>query len=203
MSKRRFNAITFEIRFTTTNPPPYVDKFWQIRQMVMAWNYHMNSIFLASWEICLDKSMSIWHIIWTCPVWIFCPRNPHKFGDEWHNACCELSGILFVVELVEGKAHPRQAGPLEFEDLGGKTVGLLLRMMKIYFATDRYVIIDSGFCVLKGLIHLRKKGIFACAVIKKRIYWPYMVPGKYMEDHFGEVELGETYAIQGTVDDVI
>ena len=30
-----------------------------------------------------------------------------------------------------------------------------------------------------------------------------MVPGKYMEDSFWEVEVGETYDIQGTVDDVI
>ena len=82
-------------------------------------------------------------------------------------------------------------------------MGLLLRMMKSYFSTDRYVIIDSGFCVLKGLIKLRKKGVFACAVIKKRRYWPAMVPYKDMEDHFGRVYVGETYAIQGKVDDVI
>ena len=42
---------------------------------------------------------------------------------------------FFVFELVEGKAHPRQAGPFEFEDLGKKTVGLFLRMMKSYFLT--------------------------------------------------------------------
>ena len=30
-----------------------------------------------------------------------------------------------------------------------------------------------------------------------------MVPGKEMKDNFGEVEVGETYVIQGTVDDVI
>ena len=30
-----------------------------------------------------------------------------------------------------------------------------------------------------------------------------MVPGKDMEDNFGEVEVGEAYAIQGTVDDFI
>ena len=30
-----------------------------------------------------------------------------------------------------------------------------------------------------------------------------MVPGKEMEDHFGEVEVGETYAIQVTADYVI
>ena len=38
-------------------------------------------------------------------------------------------------------------------------MGLLLRMMKRYFATGRYVIIDYGFCFLKGLIQLMKKGV--------------------------------------------
>ena len=63
---------------------------------------------------------------------------------------------MFVVDLVEGKVHPRQAGPLEFEDLSGKSVGLLLRMMN-YFPTGRYIIIEYVLCVLKGLIQLRKK----------------------------------------------
>ena len=72
-------------------------------------------------------------------------------------------------------------------------------MTKIYFGTGRYVILDSGFHVLKGFIKLSKKGIFAYAVIKKRKHWPYIVPGKYMKDYFGEVEVGETDAIQGTI----
>ena len=76
-------------------------------------------------------------------------------------------------------------------------------MTKIYFATGRYAIIDSGFCVLKGLIQLRKKGVFAFAVIKNRIYWPSMVPGKETEDHFGEVDVGDTDAINITIDDFI
>ena len=66
-------------------------------------------------------------------------------------------------------------------------MGLFWCMMKSYFATGRYVILDYGFCVLKGLIQLRKKGMFACAVIKKRRYWPSMVLGKEMEDHFWRV----------------
>ena len=92
---------------------------------------------------------------------------------------------MFVVELVEVKAHPFQAVTLEFEDLVKNTVGLVLRMMNIYFTTGTYVILDSGFCVLKGLIQFRKKGFFSCAVIKKRRYWTYMVPGKDMKDSFG------------------
>ena len=113
--------------------------------------------------------MSIWHIILTCLGWIFCPQEPHPFGNEWHTACCEFSGILFVVQLVEGKEYPLQTGPPEFEDLFGKTVGLLSRMMKSYFSTGRYVIIYYGFYVLKGLTQLRKKDVFACDFIKKRI----------------------------------
>ena len=34
ISKLYFNAITRKIRFTNTNPPPYVDKFWKILQMI-------------------------------------------------------------------------------------------------------------------------------------------------------------------------
>ena len=92
--------------------------------------------------------------------------------------------IFFAVELVEVKAHPCQSVPLEFEDLRGNTVGLLLRMMKSYFDTGRYVIIDYSFYILKVLIQLGKKVIFAYSVIKKRRYRPSMVPGKEMEDHF-------------------
>ena len=57
-------------------------------------------------------------------------------------------------------------------------MGLLLCMMKIFFFTGRYVILDSNLCVLKGSIHLRKKGVLTCTFIKKIRYLPYMVPGK-------------------------
>ena len=147
--------------------------------------------------------MDIWHIRWTCPVWILCPKNHHPFVNECHTACCELSRILFVVELVEYKEYPLQAGPLEFEYLDSNTVQLLLCMMNNCFTTGTYVIIDSGFYVLKVLIQLINKGLFDCAITKRRRYWTSMVPGKDTEDRFEEVEVGETDAIQGTVDDII
>ena len=86
---------------------------------------------------------------------------------------------MFVVELVEGKSHPYQSGLLEFEELGGKIVILLLCMIKCYFDTGRYLILDSGFCVLI-FFELRTKGVLACAVIKERKYWTSMVTGKFM-----------------------
>ena len=96
MSKRRFNAITHKLRFTNTNPPPYVYIFWKFCHMVKAWNYHMTSIFLASWEICFEESMSICRSRSTCPGWIFCPRKPYPFGNEWHTDCCTFSVIVRI-----------------------------------------------------------------------------------------------------------
>ena len=59
------------------------------------------------------------------------------------------------------------------------------------------------FCVFKGFIGLMNKGMFACYVINNRRYWHSVLPGKEMEDHFGKVGLGNTDAIQVTVDDII
>ena len=82
----------------------------------------------------------------------------------------------------------------------GKTTGLLMRMLSSYFSTGRYVVLDSGFCVLKALVELKKVGLFACAVIKKRRYWPAYVPGNAMIEAFAEAQVGDSMAISGTLD---
>ena len=85
-----------------------------------------------------------------------------------------------------------------FQELG-KTVGLLLRMLKSIYGSGRYVVLDSGFCVLKGLIELRRRGLFACALIKKRRYWPTLVPGDMMERRFADMNVGDVDAIEGSM----
>ena len=82
-------------------------------------------------------------------------------------------------------------------------MGSFLRIMRSFFSTGMYVILNYVFFVLKGFIGLIKKSIFVCAVINKRRHRPYMVPGKEMEDHFGEVDVGDTDAINITIDDFI
>jgi len=70
------------------------------------------------------------------------------------------------MELVEGKDEPKEGrGPKEFEQLG-KTVGLLLRLTKTIWGTAKLVVLDSGFCALQGIIELKKRGVFAAALIK-------------------------------------
>ncbi len=202
MSKKRFDEITRELRFTNLNPPAYRDRFWEVRQVIQAWNDHMADIYVPSWALCLDESMSIWHSMYTCPGWVFCPRKPHPFGNEYHSMCCGESGVMLNVELVEGKDRPRELGPCKFEDRGGKTVGLLLRMLQKYFSTGRYVVLDSGFCVLKGLVELKKEGIFAGALIKKRRYWPSLVPGEAIQSHFECKDVGDTDVLSGKLSGV-
>jgi hypothetical protein len=128
MARRQFYSITKCLVFSDVPPPSYCDKFWQVRQMIKAWNENIANIFVAAWVVCLNESMSIWHNKWTCPGWIFCPCKPHPFGSEYHTACCGICNILFSIEMVEGKDAPPQID-VPFSPLG-KTVGLPLRMSK-------------------------------------------------------------------------
>ena len=111
-----------------------------------------------------------------------------------------MTNILFLIELVEGKDAPPQVAR-DFEN-SGKTGGLLLRMRRAYHHTGRYVVLDSGFCVLKAIVNLQKAGVYSAALIKKRKYWPKGVPGEAMQSHFDEegVQVGDCHAIQGVLE---
>ena len=125
--------------------------------------------------------MSIWFNRFTCPGWTFVPRKPHPFGNEYHSICCGKSGIMYAVEIVEGKDHPKERS--DETNKNGKTVGLLLRLTRRLHGTGKLVILDSGFCVLKGLV------VFASAVIKKRRYWPKFIKGEEINDYMKDKKL--------------
>ncbi len=142
----------------------------------------MRNVFIPSQILCLDESMSIWQSRWMCLGWVFWPQKPHPFSNEYHTICCAESGILFDFEIVEGTDHPTELVP-DFNDKG-KTAGLLLCLMKSVHQTGRYVVLDSGFCVLQALVELKKFGVYAGALIKKRHYWPSLVPGQAIDEYF-------------------
>ena len=73
---------------------------------------------------------------------------------------------MWEIELVEEKDWPPKLGQQEYGNLG-VTVGLLLPLLVPIFHLGFVVIFDSGFCVLKVIIELRKKGVFASTLIKK------------------------------------
>lgn len=63
------------------------------------------------------------------------------------------------------------------------------------------IVLDSGFCVLQGLLELRKRGVFSSAVIKKRGYLPKLVSGRTMNVRVEMKEVRETDGIQGLLDE--
>lgn len=201
MSRRRFDNILEALVLTNERRPTYKDRFWSIRQIVAAWKENMLQQFVPGWINCLDESMSVWTNKYTCPGFMHVPRKPWPFGNEWHTICCGICGVLFDLEIVEGSDRPRGRDKPEFENLG-KTVGLLLRLTRSLWNTSKVVVLDSGFCVLLGLIELRKKGVFAAALIKKRRYWPKYVNGRAVKSFFAEKDVGYADAQRGTLDNV-
>jgi hypothetical protein len=200
MPSRRIELLDQHIAFTDEDPPAYVDKFWEIRRMFHDWRENMKCHFIPSWVSVLDESMVPWTQKFTCPGWVFCPRKPHPQGNELHTICCGETGILYDLEMVEGDDAPPQIVP----DFSGhsKTAGLLLRLTRSIHHTAKYVVLDSGFCVLKALIELRKVGVFAGALIKKRRYWPALVAGDAMDDYFNDKAVGDVAAVEGELDGV-
>ena len=198
MSRSRFEDILECIRYTSKQSTN-TDPFWEVRQMVDCWNRNMEESFFPSYISCLDESMSPWTNQYNCPGYMYVPRKPHPFGNEYHSVCCGVSRIMWRIEMVEGKDTPAGTRK-EFDDKGGSTVGLLLRMCKPFFYTGMALVLDSGFCVLKGLIELRKVGVFGASVIKKRRYWPKYIPGDDNNKHFEDKPVGSYDVLNGTLD---
>ena len=167
--------------------------------MVKAWGDNMNTHFHPGYVNRLDESMSIWTNKFTCPGLMFVPRKPWPFGNEYHMVCCCSSGIMFGIYMVEGKDQPSDLGQQQFDDLGA-TVGSLLHLLLLIFNLGKMVILDSGFCVLKGIVELQKNGVYTSALIKTRRYWLKYIHGEDIKSHFADKEVGATDAWAGKLD---
>ncbi len=93
-------------------------------------------------------------------------------------------------------------GSPEYDELGGKTTGLLLGLLSSIFHSGCYFVLNSGFYVLRALIELKKKGVFTAALIKKRSHCPTLVPGDHTIDYFKDKVAGVFDAISGVLDGI-
>ena len=164
----------------------------------------MKKNFLPGWISCLDESMSAWLNKFTCPGFMCVPRKPWPFGNEWHTIACGICGIIYQAELVEGKDEPKcNRGPKEFDELG-KTVGLLLHLTKSIWGTAKIVVLNSGFCVLQGVIEL-KKGVSLQQHLSRSITIgpnTKYFPGDKIIEHFKNKDIGYVDALPGVLDDI-
>ena len=152
MTRNRFEKILNALTYTDCNSPAFRDRFWEVCQMIGAWNDNKTRNFSPSWKNCLDESMSKWLNEFTCPGFMFVPHKPWSFGNERHDIGCGDTNIIWQLEIHEGKDQPKEI-PKEHDDKG-KTIGTLLRLSHPIHGTGKVVVLDSGFCVLQGIVEL-------------------------------------------------
>ena len=124
ISCHNFENILVNLGYTKNVPPPFCNCFWEVREMLSLWNKNMGTQFSSAWINCIDKSMSKWVNEYTCPGFMYVPHKPWPFGNEYHNAGCADSDIIWAIDLREGKDRPANLGNKEFDD-HGKTCGIL------------------------------------------------------------------------------
>ena len=90
---------------------------------------------------------------------------------------------------------------MEHQELG-ETVGLMIRCTKSLHGTGKVIVLDSGFCVLQGVIEPKKRGVNSAALIKKRRYWPKYVPGEAIKEHMKDKDVGDIDCWHGKLDEV-
>ena len=193
--RKQFEVILKALAITARQPPAFRDHFWVVREIIEAWNANMTEQFTPSWVRCLDESMSTWTIKYSCPGWMFVPRKPWPFGNEYHTVCRSLSGILWQMELIEGKDSPSEIIPKYNNQ--GKTVGLLLHVLEPIFTRGNVVILDSGFCMLKGIVELKKHGVYTSTLMKK---WPKYIKGDAIRDCFNDKNVGDCNSWKGCME---
>ena len=54
MTRNQFENIIAALSFTDILPSYFKDRFFEISQMIFAWNDHMKDVFTPFWVSCLD-----------------------------------------------------------------------------------------------------------------------------------------------------
>ena len=76
-------------------------------------------------------------------------------------------GILYAMEMVEGKDRPKKRAINPNNMKIGKMGALLLRICQSILTTSKVVILDSGVYILRVIIELQKQGVFSSTLVKK------------------------------------
>ena len=138
----------------------------------------------SSWINVLDESMMEWFNRWA-PGFMCVSRKQYPFDNDQHTSCCALNTVLWISHIVKRKDRPTQLGLEKWEDLS-RTIGIILRMCEPIFLTGKFVFLDSGFFVSKGITALLEFGVYSSVFVKKRKYWPKGVPGDSIDQYFSD-----------------
>ena len=80
------------------------------------------------------------------------------------------------------------------KERGRKTIELLLRMTQGIWISSRVIILNSGFCILIGIVEMSKVGLFASLLDKRKRYWPKNIKVKSTIADFANRDSGSVDA---------
>ena len=80
-------------------------------------------------------------------------------------------------------------------------VSLLLRMCKLIFGTVNDMVLESGFCVVKGNTELEARYFYVKALIKKRRLFLKGFIGDLIDNNFQYKEVGDAGMIEARTQD--
>ena len=127
--------------------------------MVVAWNGCIQKVFIQSCISCLDGSMSGWIINLKIRLFFY----PHKSQQ-----CCNESGIMFGWKIFEVRDHHiLMWRPQLGTSTNMKNVGIMLLLTRDMWSNGKAVIMNSGLCVLKGLVVMRSMVVCGSVLIKR------------------------------------
>ena len=193
------------MQLTNREAPAFLDRFYPMRQLQDCFNDHYEQQYSPSWLSCLDESISPWTNKY-CPGYMFVPRKPHPFGNEYHTIADGDQGkaIMWRAKVQEGKDKPMDGDTPRYQsqfECYSTTAKLMLEMSKPLFNSGKIVTMDSGFCVTAGILAMHDHGVFGQALIKKRgRYWPVNVPGDQIDDYFANLEIGDSDILKQTIE---
>ena len=68
---------------------------------------------------------------------------------------------------------------------------LMCRMKNPLWVTGKIVIMDNGFCVIKGLMVTYYRVVYVSTMVKNHKYWPRRIYGDKINAHFEKKKIGE------------
>lgn len=189
MPRDRFEEITSNLIFVSGSSVD--DPLFPVRTMFTAFNTNMRHSFSPSWIVCVDESMSKWTNKHTIPNWVFIPRKPCPSGQEWHDAACGLSNVIFALEAVEQSDR--------IYDTLSKMTGVVLRLIEMSGLQNdkpRVIVGDSAFPSIVLLKELASRGLYGIFAFKKKAYWPKGIPGAELLAATQSLPLGSSVHIK-------
>ncbi|CAG8829392.1 38375_t:CDS:2, partial [Gigaspora margarita] len=162
--------------------------FYFIHQFHNAFNDNLSHAITPGSYLCIDESMCQWMgKIDKGPFQRKIPRKPHPIGCEF-KAVADAQANLFL--RLDPAEPPEFAKKKKFSDNYMPTVATTLRLIELWFHSDRTVIGDLWFGSVNMCVILHKYGLYSILQLKKRRYWPKNIPPNItdiLEDEYGSI----------------